>query len=70
MCNRMYRTHICASACGRKLIYICIYVCTMPALRNEKKVMQPPLCGVGMSPGHTGCAWLVGTTLTRASVKQ
>lgn len=32
--------------------------------------MQPPLCGVGVSPGHTGCAWLVGTTPTRTSVKQ
>lgn len=28
--------------------------------------MQPPsLCGVGMSPGHTGCVWLVGSTPTR-----
>lgn len=69
MSNRMYRTHIHVSACGRKFMYIW-FVCTMPK-RNKKKVMQPPsLCGVGMSPGHSGCAWLVGTTPTRASVKQ
>lgn len=58
MSNRMYRTHIPVSACGRK--FMCVwFVCTMPK-EIKRRWCSLLLCvGWECPQGITGCAWLV-----------